>query len=62
MVTRIKDVAGRGRFGWKLIGNAIKRSGRRRKIGLGGRGTLAGERGVGRVLIPTRGHTLWLCC
>ncbi len=25
----------------------------------GGRGTLAGERGVGRVPIPTRGHTLW---
>jgi hypothetical protein len=24
-----------------------------------GRGTLAGERGVGRVPIPTRGHTLW---
>ncbi len=24
----------------------------------GGRGTLAGERGGGRVLIPTRGHTL----
>jgi hypothetical protein len=27
--------------------------------GSGGRGTLAGERGVGRVLIPTRGHTQW---
>jgi hypothetical protein len=27
--------------------------------GSGGRGTLAGERGVGRVSIPTRGHTLW---
>ncbi len=26
---------------------------------LGGRGTLAGERRVGRVPIPTRGHTLW---
>ncbi len=26
---------------------------------LGGRGTLAGERGVGRVPIPTRVHTLW---
>ncbi len=26
---------------------------------LGGRGTLAGERGSGRVPIPTRGHTLW---
>jgi hypothetical protein len=26
---------------------------------LGGRGTLAGERGGGRVPIPTRGHTLW---
>ncbi len=25
----------------------------------GARGTLAGERGGGRVLIPTRGHTLW---
>jgi hypothetical protein len=25
----------------------------------GGRGTLAGERGVGRVPIPTNGHTLW---
>ncbi len=25
----------------------------------GGRGTLAGERGVGRVPIPTRGHKLW---
>jgi hypothetical protein len=25
----------------------------------GGRGTLAGERGVGRVPIPTRGHSLW---
>ncbi len=24
-----------------------------------GRGTLAGERGGGRVPIPTRGHTLW---
>ncbi len=24
-----------------------------------GRGKLAGERGVGRVAIPTRGHTLW---
>jgi hypothetical protein len=28
--------------------------------GSGGRGTLAGERGVGRVPIPTREHTLWL--
>ncbi len=28
-------------------------------LGSGGRGTLAGERGVGRVPIPTRGHTLW---
>jgi hypothetical protein len=27
--------------------------------GFGGRGTLTGERGVGRVPIPTRGHTLW---
>jgi hypothetical protein len=27
--------------------------------GSGGRDTLAGERGVGRVPIPTRGHTLW---
>ncbi len=27
--------------------------------GSGGRGTLTGERGVGRVPIPTRGHTLW---
>jgi len=27
--------------------------------GSGGRGTLAGERGVGRVPIPTRGHILW---
>jgi hypothetical protein len=27
--------------------------------GSGGSGTLAGERGVGRVPIPTRGHTLW---
>ncbi len=27
--------------------------------GSGGRGTLAGERGVGRVPISTRGHTLW---
>ncbi len=26
---------------------------------LRGRGTLAAERGVGRVPIPTRGHTLW---
>jgi hypothetical protein len=26
---------------------------------LGGRGTLAGERGVGGVPIPTRGHTQW---
>ncbi len=25
----------------------------------GGRGTVAGERGVGRVPIQTRGHTLW---
>ncbi len=25
----------------------------------GGRGTLTGERGGGRVPIPTRGHTLW---
>jgi hypothetical protein len=28
-------------------------------FGTGGRGTLAGVRGSGRVLIPTRGHTLW---
>jgi hypothetical protein len=28
-------------------------------LGSGARGTLAGERGVGRVPIPTRGHTLW---
>jgi hypothetical protein len=28
-------------------------------FGFGGRVTLAGERGVGRVPIPTRGHTLW---
>ncbi len=28
-------------------------------FGSGGRGTLAGERRVGRVPIPTRGHTLW---
>ncbi len=28
-------------------------------FGTGGRGTLAGERGGGRVRIPTRGHTLW---
>jgi hypothetical protein len=27
--------------------------------GCGGRGTLADERWVGRVPIPTRGHTLW---
>jgi hypothetical protein len=27
--------------------------------GSGGRSTLAGEREVGRVPIPTRGHTLW---
>ncbi len=27
--------------------------------GSGGRGTIAGERGLGRVPIPTRGHTLW---
>ncbi len=27
--------------------------------GSGGRGTLAGEKGVGRVPIPTRRHTLW---
>jgi hypothetical protein len=27
--------------------------------GSGGRGTLAGGRGVGRVPIPTRGQTLW---
>ncbi len=27
--------------------------------GSGGKGTLAGERGVGKVPIPTRGHTLW---
>ncbi len=27
--------------------------------GVGGRGTRAGERGVGRVPIPTRGHSLW---
>jgi hypothetical protein len=26
---------------------------------LGERGTLAGERGVGKVPIPTRVHTLW---
>ncbi len=30
-----------------------------RPLGSGGRGTLAGERGVGRVPIPTRGHRLW---
>jgi hypothetical protein len=28
-------------------------------FGSGGRGTLAGERGGGRVPIPMRGHTLW---
>jgi hypothetical protein len=28
-------------------------------FGSGGRDTLAGERGGGRVPIPTRGHTLW---
>ncbi len=28
-------------------------------FGSGGRGTLAGERGVGRLPIPTRGQTLW---
>ncbi len=28
-------------------------------FGTGGRGTLAGEKGGGRVPIPTRGHTLW---
>jgi hypothetical protein len=28
-------------------------------FGSGGRGTLAGERGGGRVPIPTRGRTLW---
>ncbi len=28
-------------------------------FGSGRRGTLAGERGVGRVPIPTRGHSLW---
>ncbi len=28
-------------------------------LGSGGRGTLAGERGGGRVPIPARGHTLW---
>jgi hypothetical protein len=28
-------------------------------FGSGGRGTLAGERRGGRVLIPTSGHTLW---
>jgi hypothetical protein len=28
-------------------------------FGSGGRGTLAGERGGGRVPIPTRGHTPW---
>jgi hypothetical protein len=28
-------------------------------FGSGGRGTLAGERGGGRVPIPTRRHTLW---
>jgi hypothetical protein len=27
--------------------------------GSGERGTLAGERGVGRVPIPKKGHTLW---
>jgi hypothetical protein len=27
--------------------------------GSGGRGTFAGERGFGRVPIPTKGHTLW---
>ncbi len=27
--------------------------------GSGGRGTFAGDRGGGRVPIPTRGHTLW---
>ncbi len=33
------------------------------RFGSGGRGTLAGERGVGRVPIPTRGHmyTVVLC-
>jgi hypothetical protein len=29
-----------------------------RSAGSGGRGTLAGERGGGRVPIPTKGHTL----
>ncbi len=28
-------------------------------LGSGGRGTLAGETGVGRVPIPTREHPLW---
>ncbi len=28
-------------------------------FGSGGRGSLAGERGVERVPLPTRGHTLW---
>jgi hypothetical protein len=28
-------------------------------LGSGGRGTLAGEKGGGRVPVPTRGHTLW---
>ncbi len=28
-------------------------------FGSGGRGTLAGDRGAGRVPVPTRGHTLW---
>jgi hypothetical protein len=28
-------------------------------FGSGGRGTLAGERGGGRVPVPTRGYTLW---
>jgi hypothetical protein len=28
-------------------------------FGSGRRGTLAGERGGGRVPVPTRGHTLW---
>ncbi len=38
-------------------------------FGSGGKGTLAGERAVGRVPVPTKGHTLWysvnirtLCC
>jgi hypothetical protein len=34
LVTRIKEVAEGGRFGWKLIGKADKRSTGRRKIWL----------------------------